>query len=130
MKKKAIPPTDKLRRYTSWVQAIYTFLTAVWPIVDIKSFMMVSGYKTDRWLVETVSVLLLSLSICILLDIFSKGDHFSVPVLALLMSVSLAYIDFYYALHGTISKIYMADGLAEIVFAGCWTVFLVKKQAP
>ncbi|MEI6950509.1 hypothetical protein V9K67_25220 [Paraflavisolibacter sp. H34] len=118
----------KFRIYTSWIQGIYTFLTAVWPIVDIESFLKVSGYKTDIWLVKTVSLLLLSISLCLLLSIFSKGPYLPITVLMLTLSVSLAYVDFYYALNDTISNIYMADGAAQVVFTFCWLYILARKK--
>lgn len=117
----------KLRVVTLWFQSVYTLLTALWPIVDIESFMWVSGYKVDVWLVKTVSILLLAVAVCLLLAIFSKGDHFPVYMLALLAAAGLAYVDFYYALGGRISKIYMADGVIEALFVLAW-LFILSNQ--
>lgn len=121
---------QRLRKATLWVQGIYTFITAIWPIVHIESFMLVSGYKLDIWLVKIVSILLLSISLCLLVSIYSKEQSFAVGVLALTTSTGLAYADFFYAGSGVISKVYLADGLAEIVFSISWIYILVKESKP
>ena len=120
----------RLRHVTLWVQGVYTFITALWPIVHIDSFMLVSGYKLDIWLVKIVSILLLSISLCLLVSIYAKEQSFAVGVLALTTSTGLAYADFFYAGSGVISKVYLADGLAEIVFAISWIYILVKESKP
>jgi hypothetical protein len=119
---------EKLRRLTIWAQGIYTFITAVWPIVDIDSFMKVTGYKTDVWLVKTVSVLLLAFSIGLLASAFSKRLEFSIAFLALFASAGLTYVDFYYPANDIISNIYMADGVVEVVFVVAWLILLLNKK--
>src|SRR5690606_5458945 len=42
-----------------FVQGLYFFLTAVWPLLHIESFQLVTGFKTDIWLVDTVAFLLI-----------------------------------------------------------------------
>ena len=120
---------QKLYKLTLWCQGIYTFITAVWPIVDIESFMFISGYKTDLWLVKTVSVLLLAMSICLLINTSSNRANLPVIILALLVAIGMAYVDFYYSLNNTISKIYMADGFVEILFIISWLMILIKNPA-
>lgn len=103
-------------------------ITAVWPIVDIQSFMQVSGYKTDIWLVKTVAALLVAISAGLLGA--TRAEQYNIPiiVLALVAAVGLAYVDFYYALNDTIWNIYMADGVIEILFAISWLVILSKNK--
>ena len=38
-------------------QAVYFLLTGIWPLLSIRTFQMVTGRKTDTWLVKTVGVL-------------------------------------------------------------------------
>lgn len=116
---------QKLRAALLWSQGSYTLLTAVWPIVHIKSFMDVSGYKTDIWLVKTVGILLAAIAVCLLLSISSK-ENFPVAVLGLFTAAGMAYVDFFYALNDTIPDIYMADGAVEILFVLVWIYLLVK----
>jgi len=118
---------QKLYRVLLWTQGIYTFLTAAWPIIDIESFLFVTGYKTDIWLVKTVSILLLVISIVLLFSTPSfKQVNYQVALLALLVAIGMAYVDFYYSLNKTISKIYMADGFVEILFVVGWLIVLKK----
>src|SRR5438270_11614006 len=41
------------------VQGVYYLLTGVWPLVSIDTFQMVTGPKTDLWLVQTVGALII-----------------------------------------------------------------------
>ena len=72
----------KLFRITLWVQTIYYFLTAAWGLLDIESFMLVTGPKTDVWLVKTVSILLLAVSFSFVLYLFIKTNYWPVILLA------------------------------------------------
>jgi hypothetical protein len=71
----------KIFKYLTLIQATYFLVTAVWPIVHIQSFMEVTGYKTDIWLVKTVGALLIPISICLMMFLFISADKR--PALAL-----------------------------------------------
>jgi len=45
------------------IQAIYYFATGLWPLVHLQSFLLVTGEKTDLWLVYMVALLTLGISI-------------------------------------------------------------------
>src|SRR5215212_957320 len=100
----------KFARVVLWIQGVYTFITAIWGLVDIQSFMMVSGPKMDIWLVKTVSVLLVAIAITWFLTLYFNWDIMPCALLALTTTSGLAAIDFYYALKGTIRWVYMVDG--------------------
>ena len=118
----------KFTKYLLVIQGSYTFLTALWPIVHIDSFMWISGYKHDVWLVKTEGVTLMAISVCLLTSIFAKGNILPIAALALFTSAGLAYVDFYYALNNVIRNVYMADGFIEIIFALCWLILLFKTK--
>src|SRR4051812_30893344 len=42
----------------AFIQGVYFFITGLWPIVHMPSFLFVSGPKTDLWLVKTVGILI------------------------------------------------------------------------
>src|SRR4051794_14622821 len=42
--------TVSLFRVLLWVQGVYYFVTGVWPLVSIETFLMVTGPKTDHLL--------------------------------------------------------------------------------
>jgi len=40
------------------VQGIYFLVTGIWPLLSIRTFLAVTGPKTDLWLVKTVGLIL------------------------------------------------------------------------
>lgn len=108
------------------VQGIYTLVTAIWPLVDIESFMVVTGPKTDTWLVKTVAVLLIPIALLFLLNIYRRGPFLHVAVVGVFSALGLAGIDFYYTANETISWIYALDGALQVMFILCW-VYLAMK---
>jgi hypothetical protein len=82
--------------------------------------MLVTGYKTDIWLVKTVGAILVSVSLCMVTHLFIRTDHLPVVILSACSSLAFISIDFYYALNDIISDIYLADGFAQIIFLSGW----------
>lgn len=93
-------------------QAVYYFVTGLWPIVDIVSFMKVTGPKTDIWLVKMVGLLTVAISVTLFTSY--KKNHDTLTVLS--VSAALAYlaIDVYYYVDGTISAVYLGDAVLEL----------------
>jgi hypothetical protein len=111
------------------IQAFYIFITAVWPLVHIESFMAVTGPKTDVWLVKTVGALLIPISLCMLVHWLMSIRALPVVVLGMGTSIAFICIDFYYALNDVISDIYLADGILQILFLMGWGwVLLIRKK--
>ncbi|UOU97534.1 hypothetical protein MUU74_13650 [Chryseobacterium daecheongense] len=107
------------------IQGIYFLITGVWPLVHLKSFMEVTGPKTDIWLVQTVAVLILSFSILFFYVAFKKRI---VPIYALMGATStfgLAVIELYYYLQGTLKWVYFIDSAIEMVFFIYWLWYLL-----
>lgn len=121
---------NRTRSLLLWIQGIYTLLTALWGLLDIESFMDVSGPKTDVWLVKTVSVLLVPFSIFLLLCNFYKMPAVPVMVLAALTAAGLASIDFYYTANHTIRWVYAVDGVIESIFLLVWLILFIKHKDP
>ena len=110
------------------VQGTYTLLTALWGIIDIDSFMAVTGPKTDVWLVKTVSVVLVAVGICLISHRFVHGHPLPAILLGLGCSIGLGFIDVYYYAKGTISWVYLLDALAEVVFACLWIYLFLQRK--
>jgi hypothetical protein len=109
------------------IQSTYTLVTALWPIVHITSFMEITGYKTDVWLVKTVGALLIPVASTLASFLFFKAERRPAIILGSLTAVSFIVIDFYYAFADVISNIYLTDGAIEIIFLGAWIVVFVKS---
>ena len=118
---------QKLYKYALLVQGMYVLLTAVWALVDIQSFMVITGPKTDVWLVRTVAVLLICISLFFLMS-SKKSEEPRVTLTALVFSFGLAYIDFYYTLNNTIRWVYALDGIVESMFGLLWLYFLFSPR--
>jgi len=114
---------SKLYRVVLVLQGIYILLTALWALADIKSFMFITGPKTDIWLVKTVAVSLISISLFFLLS-STKREERAVSFIAFVFSFGFAYIDFFYSLNKTIRWVYAIDGIVETLFGLLWLYFL------
>jgi hypothetical protein len=94
--------------------------TGVWPLVDIVSFQLVTGPKTDLWLVRTVGVLVTVIGLVLLSSARSRRVTNEIVMLAAGSALGLAGIDLIYALSGRISAVYLGDAVVEIGFAVLW----------
>jgi hypothetical protein len=111
------------------IQSGYVLITAVWPLVSIDSFMLVTGYKTDTWLVKTVGALLIPIACCLGSFLLIETDKRPAIILGGLTALAFAIIDFYYALKHQIPKIYMLDGVLELLFLVGWIYVALKEKA-
>jgi hypothetical protein len=103
-------------------QGLYYVATGVWPLLDIVSFQMVTGPKTDLWLVKTVGVLVTVIGAVLIAAARARRVSREIVMLAVGSALGLAGIDLVYALSGRISPIYLADAAAEIGIAVLWAV--------
>ena len=104
----------------------YYLITAIWPLISIKSFEAVTGPKSDKWLVYTVSSLLIGPSLIYLYSgIQSEDLHPLVIFLALINCLALMMIDVVFVVKKVIWKTYLVDALAELIFI---MAILIKGQ--
>lgn len=114
----------------AYLQGIYYLLTGLWGIIDIDSFMAVTGPKFDIWLVRTVSVLIIVISLVILYAGVRKHISQEIVLLSVGSAVGFIIIDVYYTSMDRISSIYLMDALAQLVLLVGWGIALYKaKQA-
>jgi fucose permease len=107
-------------------QGIFYLMTGLWAIIDIQSFMAVTGPKIDIWLVHTVSLLLISIGLTLLV---SSTNPFPLAsaVLGGSSAFSLAIIDFYYSMTKIISPVYLVDAFIEVALVVIW-IFIFQKR--
>ena len=103
-------------------QGIYYTITGAWPIVGIRSFLKVTGPKTDIWLVKTVGGLIVALGIVFIVAALRDHLHTEILLLSCVCAFALAFADTYYVLKGTISPVYITDAAAELLLLGFITV--------
>jgi len=120
-----------------WVQGLFYFCTAAWPILSIRTFQLVTGPKTDHmltgnegdhWLVNTVAVLLLASSLVYLTTAFRKTLSFEVVLLLILNAVALTVIDVVYVGRDVIRPVYLLDAAVEVVFIVIWCIYLIYQK--
>ena len=102
------------------VQAAYYVITGIWGLVHIPSFERITGPKTDRWLVKTVSALVIAIGGAIGYAGASSRVTRETAVLAVGSASGLAAIDIWYAGKGRISPVYFLDAIANIVLIAGW----------
>jgi hypothetical protein len=107
-------------RKLALIQGLVYLATGIWPLLDMVSFQLVTGPKTDLWLVRTVGVLVAVVGGVLLLSYRSRRLTDELIVLAMGCALGLGAIDLVYSLSGRISAVYLADAAAEIGLAGLW----------
>ena len=118
----------KILKALLWTQSVYYLITAVWPLVDIQSFMQVTGYKTDQWLVKTVGALLVPVAICLGIHLFIRTNMIAAMTLGAGCAIAFLVIDLYYALNDVISDIYLLDGIAQFGFLVWWAIVFFRSD--
>lgn len=115
------------------LHGIYYFVTGVWPLLHIESFIWISGPKYDIWLVKTVGIILAVIGLSLFSAGLKKRIQPETILLALGSAAGLASVDIYYAaIIDRIYDIYLLDALAEIILVFLWLLYLrpVKGDKP
>jgi hypothetical protein len=109
----------------SIIQGIYYLITGIWPIVSLTTFYMVTGPKTDGWLVKTVGVLTSLIGLTIILagaqDIKSIAFFLGVTSTAAFLLIDLVFV-----VRSQISAIYLWDALLQGVLGAGWLILFWK----
>lgn len=102
-------------------QGVFNVLNGLWPLVHMSSFETVFGPKTDRWLVRTVGGLLLANGIAQLRTGNGKSDVQQAGRIGLGTAATLTTIDLVYVGNGTLSRMYLLDAAAELLWITLWS---------
>lgn len=101
-------------------QGSYYLVTGIWPLLHMRSFVAVTGPKTDLWLVRTVGALVAGVGIGVL----RAGVRGRVPrdlrLVAVLSAAGLVAVEMPTVARGRISPIYLMDAFAEGVLLAGW----------
>jgi hypothetical protein len=110
------------------IHGAYLLGAALWPLLDINSFVSFTGHKTDLWLVKAMSLVLIPASLCFLAQYLARPYNWEpVAILGVSLSAALAWVDFYYALNGIIPIIYLVDGVIQCLFVISWFYLLLGR---
>ena len=108
---------QRVARAALLAQGAFYVLTGVWPLLAMWSFELVTGPKTDDWLVRMVGLLAASIGATLLAAAWRGRVTPEVRLLAVASALSFAAIDLAYALTGRISAVYLLDAGVELLFA-------------
>src|SRR5918911_370036 len=95
------------------LQGLYFFVTGVWPLLSIETFQLVTGRKTDLWLVKTVGAFIVVIRLILLSAFVRNQVSFEVILVAVGSAIALAGIDVVYVARRIISPIYLLDAVLE-----------------
>lgn len=110
--------------WVALVQGVYFLVTGIWPLVSLRTFLMVTGDKTDKWLVQIVGLLITAIAVCILLAAYRQELTPAVITLAIGSAAALGAADVIFVVRRVIPKIYLADAVAEAILIVAWVVAL------
>lgn len=111
------------------VQGMYFAGTGIWPLVHIRSFQLITGPKTDLWLVKTVGVIITAIGTGLIQAGWNNEVTPAVAVIAVASAAGLAGIDILYAAKKkVISPVYLLDAVAEIALIICWIILLQPQS--
>jgi hypothetical protein len=95
------------------MQGVYYVITGIWPLVSMRTFEMVTGPKTDDWLVQTVGVLAATIGTTLVVGSRRRPANRETLVLSILSALSFGAVDVVFALSGVISRIYLVDAAIQ-----------------
>ena len=104
------------------VQGGFYAATGIWALVDLDSFMAVTGPKVDHWLVKTVGALVTVIGGVLLAAAGRRRVTSEIALLGAGCALSLAAIDVIYVSLGRISSIYLLDAIVEVGLAVAWVL--------
>jgi hypothetical protein len=115
-------PSRLLHRICA-VQALYFMATGLWPILHIRSFMAVTGPKTDLWLVRTVGMLVIVIG-AVLWRAYRLRRHQTgtVAMLGLGSAMGFLLVDIASVLTHAVGPVYWLDAAVQLVFLFGWIV--------
>lgn len=119
---------QKRQRLLALVQGIYFLISGVWPILNMNSFIAVTGPKESLWLVNTVGVLILVTGLVLLMAAARGRISPEVFFLAVGNAIGLAIIEVVYVFDGRIAPIYLVDAVVEIILVLAWFRTLTLRE--
>ncbi len=106
--------------YPPMLQGAYYVLMGLWPLLHASSFLLVTGHKTDLWLVDTVGALVSVIGATLCVAAYRRQGAPEVFLLAIGSAGALAAVDVVFVSHGTISLVYLLDAALQIGMVCLW----------
>ncbi len=97
--------------YTLVFQTVYYLITAIWPLVSLRTFMIFAGPKPDRFVFWTVDLLILVIAFTLLFAVI-RDDLVTAAFLGIASTLAFIAVEAIYA--GRISPWFWADFAVEV----------------
>ena len=116
------------------VQGIYYLLTGLWPLLRLNSLPL-TGSASPNWLPQPVHLLVLCTGVVLLKGSRDQNIKQGVKVLSIAAALALLLIDLYFPFSGTVSKLFIIDGILQFSCLVLWlciiiNFMIVKKPVP
>lgn len=121
----AKPPPARRRRppaaRVALIHGAYLVAGGLWPILDLRSFMMATGPKLEGWLPKGVGACMANIGAALAAAGVRGKVARELRILGVTTALSFAAMDFWYAgVRRRISRVYLFNGVAQLGFAAAW----------
>jgi hypothetical protein len=120
-------PFNRMMRTVALLQGIYFLATGIWPIVHLRSFLAVTGPKTDLWLVQFFGALVCVPGLVLLHAAWIGALSAAVLIAGCASAIILLVGDVIFVARRNIGRIYLMDAAIELLLLIGWAVALVMK---
>lgn len=107
-------------RTVGLLHGTYYVVGGLWPLVHMRSFEAVTGSKSDRWLVRTMSALLVGWGAAVIAASDEDGPSSDLARASATAAAVLAAADVWYVTRGRIAATYLIDGAIEAALVIAW----------
>jgi len=114
-------PRTEAGRALATVQSAVFVATGLWPVVHMASFEAVTGRKRERWLVQTMGVLIASVGAALAIGA-RRGVRSETVALGVGSAAALGACDIVFVARRRISPVYLVDAVMEATFVVAWLV--------
>jgi hypothetical protein len=104
---------------------LYYAASGAWPLINMRSFELVTGAKTDKWLVQSFGALVSAIG-CGLLASRGPGGRRDAARIGTFAALAIAVSETIFVARGKIRPIYLADAALELVFV----VAMMRASGP
>lgn len=111
---------DSILRGTAIVQGVYYLVSGIWPILDLRTFYLVTGPKSEGWLVKTVGALVAAVGAGLLVSARRGTPGSDMAIVGGGSAAALAVVDLVYVKRGRIRPVYLLDAVPETVLLLGW----------
>ena len=102
------------------LQGWFYVLTGLWPVFHGYSFQLITGFKADFWLAQTVGLLLAASGTVLVLAAGARRLTRELALLGGLQALALAGVDFYCVRLPNTTPVYLVDAVAELALVTGW----------